>query len=72
MLKHAQCFFLLGSCGPRNDISFFGPRLKKFADPCSRLSLWEYDQTRSVLPSGEWLLPPSDHLQNRILYVKFA
>ena len=28
-------------------------------------------QTRSVLPSGEWLLPPSDHnfIQNRILCV---
>ena len=34
MLKHALCFFLLKSCGPPNDIiSFFGPRLKKFAVP---------------------------------------
>ena len=36
MLKCALCFSLLKSCGPPNDIiSIFGPRLKKFADPCS-------------------------------------
>ena len=37
MLKLALCFFLLiKSCGPPNDIiSFFGPRLKMFADPWS-------------------------------------
>ena len=34
-LKCALCFSLLKSCGPPNDIiSFFGPRLKKFSDPC--------------------------------------
>ena len=39
-----------------------------------RLSLWDWecDQTRSVLPSGEWLLPPGDHMQNRILCVQTA
>ena len=35
MLKGALYVALLKSCGPPNDIvSFFGPRLKKFADPC--------------------------------------
>ena len=29
-------FFLLKICGPPNDIiSFFGPLLKKFSDPCT-------------------------------------
>ena len=35
MLNSELCFSLLKSCGPPNDIiSFFGPRLKKFADLC--------------------------------------
>ena len=40
MLKRALCFFLLKSCGLPNDIiSFFGPQLKKFADPWTRASI---------------------------------
>ena len=39
MLKCGLCFSVVKSCGPPNEInSFVGPRLKKFAEPCDRVS----------------------------------
>ena len=43
MLKFAPCFFLLKSCGPPNEVVwFFGPRLKKLADPRVRWFVWPF------------------------------
>ena len=65
MLKCALCFSLLKSCGPPNDIiSFFGPLLKKFADPWSMV-FWSKPIVSNIVSEGR-ILEVQQNLRVRI------